>query len=65
MNINTPQKCLEEWEKDFWRTGNDANIPADDRERVLHELDQLYNDAYEVLLFIGVTPNTIEHSFII
>ncbi len=57
MNITTPQQCIEQWEKDFLKTGNDSLIPKEDRERVLHEIDVLYSEMYELLLSVGITPD--------
>lgn len=53
MNITNPQQCIEKWESDFIKTGDDSLIPPDDRERVLYELDQLYNELYDLVIFTG------------
>ncbi len=59
MNITNSDECLEEWEREFIRTGDDSLIPEEDRERVLHEVDQLYNEMYDILILVGVTPQLI------
>lgn len=57
MNITNPQQCLEQWEKDFIKTGDSKLIPKEDRERVLHEIDVLYAEMYDLLLSVGIVPD--------
>jgi hypothetical protein len=56
MNITNQQQCLEQWERDFLKTGDDSHIPVEDKNRVLHELDELYSDMYTILLLLNQVP---------
>jgi hypothetical protein len=56
MNITNQQQCLEQWEKDFLKTGDDSHIPPEDKDRVLHELDGLYNEMYAILVSLNQVP---------
>lgn len=56
MNITNKWQCLEQWEKDFIQTGDDSHIPVEDKDRVLRELDELYNDMYTTLLLLKQIP---------
>lgn len=44
MNITDQNKCLAEWEQEFLKTGDNSLIPEEDQERVLHEVDVLYEE---------------------
>lgn len=49
MNITNPDQCISEWESALILTGDDSHIPKEDRARVLHEIDMLYNEMYDLL----------------
>lgn len=53
MNITTPQECLESWESDYLKAMNDSVIPEEDRTRLQYDVDQLYNEMYDLLIFAG------------
>ncbi len=56
MNITNIEECIEEWDKDMSQVENNVHIPDEDKGRVLHEIDQLYNSMYAILVMLGQKP---------
>lgn len=53
MNIQSQQQCLKEWEREYILTGDDSLIPEEDKERVLHEVNVLYAEMFDLLRSVG------------
>lgn len=57
MNILTEQDCLACWEKEVKAEAHAATrTPEEDRERVLHELDEAYGLAYAHISAVTAIP---------
>lgn len=44
MNITHSKQVIEQWESDLVQTGDERLIPNEDKLRVLHEIDVLYEE---------------------
>lgn len=53
MNIINSKQAIEQWESDFILTGDESHIPEEDRLRVLHEIDVLYEELCTVMRLMG------------
>lgn len=49
MNITTPDTCIAQWESELILTADQTHIPPEERSRILHEIDVLYNEIHDVL----------------